>query len=511
MKKAIYTGVLLFICGIILSGCSDTPNDITMSVNQGQCLTGGTDGASPYNPATAPYCMSVTLQNNNSGSNANNVQVTSAGLTLGYSALTATGLQNFSNTICDLNASAGVCPSGTTQIGNITIFDPNNCATQQGSQVSTLMANGGSCTFFLQIAAESFAIGSYPITITYNYTNSNQNYSIATTLYQNVNLYSGGENGLYLLNSSQLQLAESAANTSVVAHDNYGNLYFNNGRLIYSYNGLSFTQVGDELPGSITSLTADNNGNLIAAVAANGLYYNNLSAASNWQILTDTQSLLGSTDNIFGIAYTNTQAANILYVIESSSAYSCLESIANSSVTLACSIINQAPDQGPLIYFPNSLAAFAGNLYAGTTGEIQGYNESGWVVYNSFTSVLPTNDYASTIVASGSGIIFGVDSQSVYTESSVFSCNLLPESSCIVQLSSSGNYITGNIHAVTVDGAGYIYGVGANINSADFSGFTNTIGFFESGASIATALWQPITNGVGAGFNSPVAVSSLVK
>jgi len=507
--KQVLSRLLCVFSALFLVSCGTSPNDIAMSVKQGECLTGGSDGASPYNPSIAPYCMSVTLQNNNTGSSANNVQVTSNGITLSYTALTATGLQTFSDAICDINASGGVCPSGSSQIGNITVYDPNNCATQQGSRVTTLMANGGTCKFYLQIAAESFALGSYPITITYNYTNSNQNYNIATTVSQNVNLYSGGESGLHILNGERLELMHSAENTFMVAHDNYGNVYFNSGHVVVSYNGLNFAHVGEELPGVVTNLTADSSGNLIAVVSGNGLFYYNLSSSSGWQPLPDSQSLLNQSSRIFGISYTTNESGNILYVIESSSAYLCLESNVNNPLSVSCSIINSPPDQGPVRYFQNSLASFAGGLYVGTTGGIQGYNESGWLVYTPFADTF-TNDYAASIAANSTNVVFAVNSQSVYTESALFNCNLLPESTCSASLSASGNNISGNISAITLDGAGYIYGLGANINSADFVGFSNTIGFIESGASLASALWLPITNSADTSFNSPLVVSSLV-
>ena len=77
----------------VLGACSPTPNNVTLTLTPSSCVTGAYPGyeaaatsysnAFPLNatmPANAPYCMAVTLTNNNTGTNANNVQVFQGGL-----------------------------------------------------------------------------------------------------------------------------------------------------------------------------------------------------------------------------------------------------------------------------------------------------------------------------------------------------------------------------------------------------------------------------------------------
>ncbi|MFN8770715.1 MAG: hypothetical protein ACK5Z5_00695 [Neisseriaceae bacterium] len=495
---------LVSFCGLIILcivSCAPTPNEIVMSVNQGQCLTGGIDGAPMNNPRVAPYCMSVTLQNNNSGENANNVQVTTNGITLGYFAIANNGtVQSYSSPICDNNASGGVCPSGTgvSQIGNITIYDPNNCATQQGSKVNTLMAGGGTCTFYLQISAESFAAGSYPINITYNYTNSNQNYNISTTIFQNVRLYAGGLFSTYTMNKGTWESAlNTANNVSTMIHDNYGNVYFNSGESVFQYNGLSTTQLGSNLSGKVNSLTLDSNNNLLAATQS-GLYYYNISNSIAWSSLIDTKGVISNNTPTIGIATTESSNTNLIYVIESNIVFSCVESGAISP-TLACTTITPS---GTFNYYSNSIDAFNGSLYVGANSGFESYTNS----WESFTinPALTGSSYVSSVFVNNNGAYFGISADALVSESSIYYCSAGGKS-CVAESSNSGNYVVGNINALVLDGANNIYAIGNNINSADFNN-SGVHGVYESG--IGAIKWQPIVGNVES-LSTLTVVSSL--
>ncbi|MFN7094656.1 MAG: hypothetical protein ACK4M7_04755, partial [Burkholderiales bacterium] len=168
---------------VTVAACSNTQNEITMTVVQGACVQASMYASSVTppsvivkNPTTAPYCASVTIRNNNSGKNANNIQVINSGSYNGLAGRFTVGTKSYSATLYDPIA-AGVPISGSQNIGNVMLYDPYNCATTQGANVRTLTQGGGNCTFYLQLAGESFPAGVYPINLTYNYTNWNQNYS----------------------------------------------------------------------------------------------------------------------------------------------------------------------------------------------------------------------------------------------------------------------------------------------------------------------------------------------
>ncbi len=488
----------IFCVVLFLFGCSGTPNNVTMSVNQGQCLTGGVDGAPINNPTSAPYCMSVTLQNNNSGQNANNVQVTSTGLTLNYTATAVNGAQQtFSNNICDYQASGGVCPSGTTLFGNITIYDPNNCATQQGSKVNTLMAGGGICTLYLQITAESFAVGNYPIGLTYNYTNANQNYSISQTIYQNVNLYSGGESGAFTYNGESWDIGianVTGTGVNAMIDDIYGNVYFNSGTSVYMFNGKSTNLIGTALPSpvnNIFSLAIDGNSNILVATN-NGLYYTNVYNPSNWAQPSGTN--VPTSNTVLGVDY----QSGVVYATESTNIYLCAE-LVTSGVSLTCTNITSG---GPTQFYANSLLAESGQLFAGTTVSAANYVGAAWTSYT-FTPVLASG-YVSGLALYNSALYLGVNYGILNpTESSVYTCSGV---ACTPFASTSGQSAYGNINGIATDGAGYVYVVGQGLNSPDFTPTNLASIFLNVGSS--GALWQSITGNIGT-LNTVTAVSSL--
>ncbi len=500
----------ILICVIfnLLLGCAQTPNNITITNTQGACLTGGVDASPVNNPSNAPYCMSITLQNNNIGENANNVQVTNSGITLSYQAITSSGLQTYANAICDNNASGGVCTStntGTNQIGNITVYDPNNCATQQGSRVSTLMASGGTCTFYLQLSGETYAFGSYPITVTYNYTNSNQNFSITNSFYEKVQLYSGGEFGLYQINNSTFNFIESGIQTKAVVHDFVGRLFFNSNNVVYMFNGANTTQVGNQLSSNVNSMTIDGNNNLIVSTASNGLFSYPLQniLGGTWSAITDQNNLVTPTSNTIGVA--GSQLSNMLYVINSTNAYRCLET-GTSLITLNCNNIGSGST-----FYPNSLAmSSSGVLYTGNNNTLEFYIPSAVGDIYTFSPTLGAN-YVSSVNVNNNNIVAGIHNTSPYLANGLYSCGLTGGNCLPVPSSSTGNYIMGNLTGVAMDGAGYVFGVGDHISSNDFSGTKN--GFFSNilfntATSLVTFTWAPTINQINS-LNSPVVVSTL--
>ncbi|MBY0379050.1 MAG: hypothetical protein K2P99_01475, partial [Burkholderiales bacterium] len=343
---------------------------------------------------------------------------------------------------------------------------------------------GGTCTLYLQIASESYAVGSYPINLTYNYTNSNANYSISTTVYQHVDLYAGGRTGVYVFNGESFEsaLLQNSSNVNVMVHDNYGNLYFNSESFVYEYNGRITKRLGImQPPNTINSLTIDNNSNVIAGTSA-GVYYCNLNESS-CSLLNDNKGIIPSSSNILGVAYA-VNTSNILYITESTNAYSCIESGTYDAPTMNCKkLITGSNPQ----YYTNSLSAYNGVLYAGVGTSFESYGTL-WNPY-SVTPTIIAPAYISSVQVNSYGALFGVNRPSIYNESSIYFC-MASGTECVAESSGAGRYITGNINATTMDGAGYIYGVGSNINSGDFSVVKNAYGFFES--QTPTTNWQPI-------------------
>ena len=488
----------------ILVACAQTPNNVTMSINQGQCIAPNTDGSAASNPVTAPYCMSVTLQNNNTGQNANNVQVTSGGITLSYNPIGESGVvQALSSSICDSSASGGVCPSGTNQIGNIKVYDPSNCATQQGSKVTTLMADGGTCTFYLQIVGESYAVGSYPINLTYNYTNANQNYSISTNIFQNVNLYAGGISGVFTYNdgswSSGVSSSSGVTTTTLVnsmIYDSYGNLYFNSANSVYKYNGLTTIPLDEAFfapETTINSLTIDGSNNLIAATNK-GLYFYN-SNSNSWSLLSSSIQ-----DNIIGVAYGVSSAeSGIIYELNTTSVYSCNETLI-PSLSLSCTAITV--NGNPTDFYNNALLVKNNaQLYVGTKSVAATYNETTWSEYKLVPEI--TDNNVSDLAMFNSNLYLGINST---TGDTIYVCDLLV---CAPQMSTDSHGVSGAIASITTDGAGYLYGVGRNLSSDDIplisGGYSGV--FLNNGN--AKALWQGISSGNAGSLVTVRAVSSL--
>lgn len=531
IKKVL--GVLGFV--LILGACSNTPNSINMSVANGVCVQPSAySGVTPpsaimNNPATAPYCMAVTVQNNNNGTNATNVQTTSAGFSLAFTPTAATGATPLSSKLCDNTASGGLCaPSGGAgNLGNIYIYDPRNCVTTQGVNVVTLTSGGGSCTFYLQLSGTSYAVGSYPMTLNYNYTNGNSNYTIGASASQNVNLYAGGSSGLYqaIYNSAvtpaqyQWQLfnvtgAPSSGVSSVIT-DGYGNLYFTgNLNMVYQYNGTAVTQLGGALPSNINSLAIDGNNNVYAGTIGNGIYTYSVGASSpSW---TQLSSSIPATANINNVNYTLAGTTSVLYATTPTQAYSCTAT--SPSLSYSCAQINQS--SGPTQFYQNANGInSAGTFFVGSTNTAFSYVPTTPMVWSqyTFTPVITGNIYG--VYPALSSLYLGEVGATNAAESSAYGCNIGSSgTSCVPLTSTSSNNVTGNIYDIAMDGANNVFTVGSNLNSTDFAAITTsaTSGAYvgESGVT-PTSLWQPITNGSGVTITSQlqttVVTSSLAN
>lgn len=321
---------------VTIIGCSgSTPNNVELTVKQGVCVTSEYPGyestpysvypnyafrTNAYTAESSPYCMALTLTNNNSGENANNIQVYQGGLSISY----AVESNLYTGYMIDYNA-AGISPSYfnyyTNQIiGNMALFDPDNCVTTQGIEVNTLSKEGGKCTFYLQIISESMPVGVYPLNVNVNYTNGNANYSAATTIYQQVGILAGGDfttpgNKLAVYNGNSQFNAEALSavlpNWSqilLLARDFTGNVYAYDGNTVYKYDGVNLSSIANSPP-NINDLTGDSFGNLFAATQ-NGVFVYNASAGNNatWSLVagipaSNIPSLRAESENLQNIVY----------------------------------------------------------------------------------------------------------------------------------------------------------------------------------------------------------------
>lgn len=125
--------ILVLISALLLVACSGNAN-IQFSSQMGQCKDGVTQ---------APYCMSMTIQNNAGGQN----WINSTNFPISNLSLAVGGVNNVNY---------------PTSQGSL--YDPNNCL---GSTISP----GGQCTFYMQLSGESAPVGSHlPVIVTASYT-----------------------------------------------------------------------------------------------------------------------------------------------------------------------------------------------------------------------------------------------------------------------------------------------------------------------------------------------------
>ncbi len=521
--------LLYIVATYFLLSCAPTPNSITMVINPSVCLTQGIDQAPVNNPNNAPYCVQVVLQNNNSGQNANNVQVINNGITATYQTI-ANGVASNNNVIlCDPIASGGVCPSGSVnQFANINFYDPNNCATQQGSQVTTLMA-GGSCAFYLQISNELYPVGLSPISLQYNYTNANQNYSISTFLLQNTILYATTNTGIFNFLASfnasdnvwesgiNSVLAQYPGATNIIK-DNVGNLYFNINTDVYQYNGSSISSTTITNPvTNINSLAFDSANNILFAGTNAGIFYKMFTPNAlvhTWQLAT---SSLDSND-IIGISYTQNSNVNHLYAITTSTAYQCMEYIGSLSVFLSCNSLlapstitadinkEQSSPNAFIHFYPNALLANLDNFYTGSDGAMYNYSGASWVTYLLTPTIIAPN-YGSSIAIFESNIYLGIANNT--SENAVYTCNNIFPYSCIPVSSATNNTLIGTANSVVVDGSGLLYVLGSNLNSVDFASAITVNGSFLYFYN-NQLMWYPITSNIGS-ITSGVVASSFAS
>jgi len=506
---------------IIISACSPNIYNIAVTAAQGTCVQAAQYGslesqaiaAYPIianNPQSAPYCLNVTIQNNNDPSQGGtNIQITSPGLVL-------TGFpgeveSNTPFSLIDPVASGVQLDTANLSqtAGNVVLFDPNNCATTTGAKSVTLQG-GQSCEFYFQILAESYSPNVYPLTLAYNYYNGNSNSAIYTTFNQRAVLFAGTESGLFTLNTSNESAPSKWSSNSFSApegkinsliSDAFGNVYFATANQIYLYNGLSLIQLGNSLTNPVSSLTIDLNGNLYAGTTGSGIYiYNTSVTPHEWIHFTDTSGNLNSSSIITGISSTGlipeaTSDANF-YATTVDKVFKC--SIAPATtINTSCAFTNiSALESAPSSLNLNSIAADnLGNLYIGSESGLYSFieSQSAWLNYTfpnttltgNLTAIFPQNNLLSPTTYVGF-------INSIPTESAVFNCTPA-NGQC-----STTYPVYGNVASITTDGNGDVFVGGSSINSPEFSDpALNVTGayLYMTTYTTGTNTWEPITHG----------------
>ncbi len=495
---------------VMLNGCPSTPNNVSMAPTNGVCVQSSQYKLPPpsaivNNPTTAPYCLAVTITNNNSGNNANNIQIIGNGLNLSYKA----NGQSFSSIMYDPYA-AGVNISGSLQkLGNITLYDPQNCATTQAGNVITLNYNGGKCTFYLQLTGESFPVGSYPVNLTYNYTNGNQNYLTSLAVSQKVNLYGGSTQGLYLDTNNSWQNTSIVPNQSInsIINDQYGNIYMAVNNQVWLFNGTTASQIGANFLSVVNSLAIDqnyNNYNIYAGTQNNGIYIMP-KGANSWSQFSDTRNQITNSSSIIGLkASEGYPLQNTLYALTNNSAYQC--QLLNVSNVQSCQFNLLTNGTMPTSFNNNALAINPNNnLFTGNNASAYTY-VSTWSPFT-FTPAITGQVFGVAFMMANTlpnpQFLFLGETSNSTTEASVYKC-ALSGSNCTPLVGSSNNIINGNVKTVTTDGANNIYVGGNSLTSQDFS-LSGTYA-----AAYFTTLWLPITGSINGSLQT-LKVSSMLS
>lgn len=395
MKKIILGAATL----LMLVGCGGVNNNISFSLNSGGCADG---------TANAPYCMAVTIQNNAGGQNF----ITSTNFPIQNLSFSVTGPNNVNY-----------------PVGSGSAMDPNGC-------VSSTVAPGGTCTFYLQLTGESAPVGpKVPVTVNVSYTinntlfgGSNTTASSSFTVYEYpavvISSQTGGNAQRYTNNTIYpVYNAESAAINPVAnAQDNYyGFLYligngniFASGTESFSYN--ITTESGTTLSNINNMLTI---GNTLYPIVNNGTIYSsrvNPLSSITWSLLYSAVITPTITPNqaVFGI--------NNFYVTNNGQVFSCSLNSGSSQSGCSAEGVSTTVQAGlgsinVIAYSP--LGSGLTGLVIGTTTGL--YAESGssnspsnlWSVV-SYNSLPITNSVAKIVSDSNQNLYIADSNNNIY-------------------------------------------------------------------------------------------------
>ncbi|MEN9390861.1 MAG: hypothetical protein RL017_158 [Pseudomonadota bacterium] len=246
---------------VILLGCGIS-NNVGVNLINGQC---------PNGIGNAPYCMAVQIVNNGGGQNFINS--------------TNFPISNISLTISNVPNIASPATSSSQ-------YDPNGCLT-------STIAPGGSCTFYLQLTGEAFPVASYESAqVILNYTVNNTLFGGSTTTgnypfnaYEITNLYVMQQNGYLTVNNAAWTLSglvesNDVANTIAVDTSQYGVLYIGGNQGIYPYS-ISQTALYSSITASNTNVKGSNN----LLISSGTMYTTNIPSTGNNQLFSYTLNI----------------------------------------------------------------------------------------------------------------------------------------------------------------------------------------------------------------------------
>ncbi len=395
--------VCLIITTLIITACG-VNNDVSVSTIQGACPS----------ESYAPYCMSVTVQNNSGGQN----WINSTNFPINDLTMTLSGATN-------------VASPAT----NTSLTDPNNC-------INTTISPGESCTFYFMINAEAYAVQSQEnINTTLSYTvnntlfgGSDNTYTSSFTVNQNTNLYIMGSNAvLWIYNSGGINsyIAESTPPVLSIAADNtqYGLLYLSTNNGVYSY-GLQTTS--SAINPSQSGLSGVNNlftfnGSLYAASTntnAAGIWSYSLSGES-WN--NGGSALYQAGQTVFANNVNTVSTSSNLYLSGNggSAGYSNIvyDCSINTTSTGTCATEGRVLDEESsqaLVYalgYGTTVSPLSG-LYAGTSlglfAEIGSGSNSNWIHVSSDESQSITNSINSIVVSANGALYAGDQSGNIW-------------------------------------------------------------------------------------------------
>lgn len=394
MKK-----MLMGFVGLLLVGCG-AQNNITFSSQMGSCRD-GVNGA--------PYCMAMTIQNNSGGQN---------------------WINSTNFPISNLSLSLGGAANVNYPSSQGSRFDPNNCL---GSTISP----GGQCTFYLQLNAESAAVGSHvPVVITANYTvnntlfgslsgSGNSSGSSSTTVYQTPALMISDTSGLiesYSIFGLSMPYHGESSEYKAYANANdsyYGFLYLSGNNGIYLSNESGYVA------------NATNNSSTIVGAKNLIIYGTTLYA---------TPSNLTSLPSVYSAG-----------IMQESFAWSSYATGLNASV-----VPNVSANNGSVLYFANSgaIVQVCNPNSLGTNCAQEGIAvRSGSTLASSVSALGFSQLGTSTGGVSLTGVIAGTD-VGLFAESGTSSS---PANGWIPFVNESGTEIGGKIVKIVADNNFNVY------------------------------------------------------
>lgn len=348
--------LIIMLLAYFLVGCGAS-NNVTFVTANGQCATG---------QSGAPYCMSVTIQNNNGGQN----WITSTNFPISNISMTISGVSNLQSPATNEKA-----------------MDPNDCT---GSTIDP----GNSCTFYLQLTGENFAVESQEtIDINVSYTindtlfgSSDNTSSSSFTVYELTNLYVLQNNSnLTVYNNSWtnyglIESSNQVAYSLAIDTSTFGLTYFGNNLGIYNYgisNNIPSSSISaGNIVGANNLFTYSSNlyaANVSANGYSNGVYYWSFTGES-WN--SSSTPYCPALDNVKLVNNANAISSTpVIYLASTTKIYACTTSNSSGAQNITEGLGGLSGTIQTLAFSSNVTSDTHSGLFAGTSSGL--FIESG--------------------------------------------------------------------------------------------------------------------------------------